>query len=107
MARDFAQVLGEMAYGRTQEELTEKLGELVERVQETNKSGTLTLTIKVGMSGENTVELSDSVKTKLPEFSRPRSLFFVEGEGGLTRQDPRQRSFGLRDVEPHKNAQEA
>lgn len=94
MPRPFIDILEEMSGGRTHDQLTERFGELVERVQETGASGSLTLTIKVTATGDNSAEVTDTIRTKLPEFPRPKSMFFIDGTD-LTRRDPRQAAMNF------------
>lgn len=94
MPRPFIDIIGEMSGGRTHEQLTQRMGDLVERVSQTGASGTITLTIKVSATGDNSVEVNDTIKTKLPEFPRPKSMFFVDGTD-LTRKDPRQAAMSF------------
>jgi hypothetical protein len=56
--------------------------------------------IKPGTKGHSdTVIITDTVATKLPKPDRDESLFFVDGSGNLTRQNPTQPSLPLRPVE--------
>ena len=64
--------------------------DVVQRVQDTAKAGSLTLTIHVGFDGQGRLVVKDEVKTKLPEFSRPESRFFIDKHGNPTRRDPNQ-----------------
>lgn len=101
--RPFADFLREQSRGTTHEELSQALHDLVARVQDTGKKGSLTLTIGVerlkGGRSDNALIVSDSISLKLPEHDRDTSLFFVSADGNLSRDDPRQLAFeSLRDV---------
>ena len=100
--RPFADALIEMQGGRTHTELSESLHELIARVRDTGKKGTITLTITVAPvknASENTLTVSDLVTTKLPAHDRRVSLFFADADGNLSRRDPNQLEFsGLREV---------
>ena len=101
--RPFADFLREQSHGTTHDELSVALHDLVARVQDTGKKGSLTLTIGVerlkGGRSDNAVIVSDSISLKLPEHDRDTSLFFTTADGNLSRDDPRQLSFeSLRDV---------
>lgn len=93
--QSFAAFLAQHQRGRTDRELSEKLRELVEAVEETGKGGsiTYTLTIKPQAQTEHTVLVTDEVKTKLPQLDRPASIFFADEAYRLVRNDPRQLSF--------------
>lgn len=88
--RPFDQVLRELSEGATNSELSEALWDLVQRVQDTGKAGALTLTLAVGFDGYGRVQIKDEVKTKLPEFNRPTTAFFVDSTGNPSRRDPNQ-----------------
>lgn len=100
--RPFADALREMQAGRTHTELSEQLHELIARVRDTGKKGSLTLTITVAPvknASENTLTVSDVVTAKLPAHDRRVSLFYADADGNLTRRDPNQLEFeSLREV---------
>ncbi len=102
IVRPFADWLREQSGGKSHDELSEALLDLVDRVKDTGKTGYLSYTIKVGpMKGDKDVlVLSDEIKLKLPEHDRKASLFYTDRTGNLTRTDPNQPQFeGLREVE--------
>ncbi|WP_342640914.1 hypothetical protein [Rhodoligotrophos ferricapiens] len=101
MSRSFSAILAELDHGRVHDELTEKLADLADAVRDTRKAGTVTLTLTVKPNGERSVEITDSIKAKLPEGDKAKSLFFVDEHGNLSRRDPRQMEMPLRDVEAH------
>ena len=88
--RPFTEVLRELGEGSTESELSEALWDLVQRVQDTTKSGSLTLTLAVGFDGYGRLTIKDEVKLKLPEFNRPATSFFVDKTGNASRRDPNQ-----------------
>lgn len=95
----FGNILRTLQKGTTHEELGKALHELVARVNETGKKGTLTLVLTVSQSKEwGRVQIEDKVTTKLPEQDRYASIYFVTDDGNLTRTDPHQLAF---DVGPH------
>lgn len=99
--RPFASWLQEQAGGKSHDELGEALYDLVQRVKDTGKKGTVTYTIEVGpMKGDKDVlVIADAIKLRLPEHDRKASLFYTDKVGNLTRQDPNQLSFeSLREV---------
>lgn len=99
--RPFADFLLEQRRGLLHHELSEGLNELLEAVLEHGKNGslTLTVTVKPAGAGDMTVFVTDDVKVKKPEGDRPASLFFVDDDRNLTRENPRQMSFeSLREV---------
>lgn len=88
--RPFDEVLRELGEGSTLSELSEALWDVIQRVQETAKAGSLTLHLAVGFDGQGRLVVKDEVKTKLPEFSRPETRFFVGQHGNASRRDPNQ-----------------
>ena len=88
--RPFSQVLQELGEGSTLNELSEAFWDMIQRVQETAKAGSLTLTLNVGFDGQGRLVIKDELKTKLPEFSRPETRFFVDKNGNASRRDPNQ-----------------
>lgn len=97
--RPFAAWLREVQNGRTHDEATTKLAEVVEAVAETGKAGKLTLTFTIKpMKGNTDVLLvEDAVVSKAPQHDRKASIFYPDEHGNLTRTDPHQPELeGLR-----------
>lgn len=93
--REFVSWLLEHNKGRTADEMTEKLAELVVAVQETGKPGKLQLTISVSPAKgvDDMVVVSDSVRLNAPVLDRPATMFFASRDGELTRDHPNQQSM--------------
>lgn len=103
--RPFADFLREQSGGHTHDELGEALHDLIAKVRDTGKKGTLTLTVKVGpLKGDTDVlVVEDEIKINLPEHDRKASMFYPDKHGNLSRRDPRQLDFdSLREV-PNPN----
>lgn len=101
--RPFGDWLAEQAKGRTHAELGEGLHDLIARVQDTGKKGTITLTVTVEPMKKDAslLVVSDEIKIKLPEYDRPTGVFYADKNGNLTREDPNQLAFdSLREVPP-------
>lgn len=99
--RPFADFLREQSGGRTHEELTDALAEVVAAVRDTGKKGTLTLTINVTplKNGGGALTVTDTVKKGVPVHDRRASIFYATDSGSLTRDDPQQPTFeGLQEV---------
>lgn len=98
--RPFTDTIRDARMGELHEELSEKLNELVKAVGDTQKQGTLTLTIKLKPIGSNgAIELHDEVKLKKPELPRGSSIFFSTVENNLVRNNQTQPELtGLREV---------
>lgn len=94
--RPFADFLREQAGGRTHDELSVALRDLVSAVTDTGKSGSLTLTITVKPLKESVggaLVVGDKVVVKSPTLDRKASIFFADREHNLVRDDPNQLSF--------------
>lgn len=102
VVRPFADWLREQAGGKSHDELSVALYDLVQRVRDTGKKGSIVYTISVGpMKGDkDVIVIDDQIKLKLPEHDRKASLFYTDKTGNLTRNDPNQLQFeSLREVE--------
>lgn len=96
----FNATVAQLNNGRTQQELSEALNELVQACRDTNKVGEITLKIKVrpdGASGQYFLE--DQMNVNLPKFDRAKTLFFGTPEGNLQRTDPAQHELDVRAVQ--------
>lgn len=101
--RPFISWLREQSSGRTHDELSEGLHDLIARVRDTGKRGTITLVVAVEtLKGDaDVLVVTDEIKLKLPEHDRSASMFYPDKHGNLTRTDPRQLTFDeLREVPP-------
>ena len=103
-AKEFCAFLLEQASGKTHDELTDGLRDLVNKVRDTGKKGSLTLVVNVApMKEDRTVfVVTDEIKLKLPEHDRKASIFWPDKDGSLLRNDPNQRSIfdPPEDIEP-------
>lgn len=90
MAKPFAAFLAEQRQGALLAELTDSLAEVALAATEVGKAGEVTLTVKVRPGRAGTLEITDSVKAKLPEADRPAALWWADDDGTLSDRDPRQ-----------------
>ncbi|MBF0214211.1 MAG: hypothetical protein HQM00_11740 [Magnetococcales bacterium] len=96
----FTGFLADLRSGKTLEELDAAMIDMAEMVSETQKPGTITLTLKFKpMRRGNTMEITDTVKTVLPQYDRGADIFFVTPENHLTRYMPRQQDLPLEAVD--------
>jgi hypothetical protein len=95
--RPFADFLAEQRGGLTHLELGDALNALLEAVTDTGKSGKMTLTISVKPEGQMVI-VKDKIVSTLPEADRDPSLYFVDEDCNLTRDNPAQPRLPLRDV---------
>lgn len=93
---DFLSALGEQSGGKAMIVAGLKLAELIEAVKGTGKKGTLTLSIELRPAekefGGNVVGVMSNIdiKIKKPDLPLAETFFFVDDDGNLTRNDPRQ-----------------
>lgn len=100
-ARPALDLIGDLRRGKTAHDLTEKLHELVAACLDTGKKGELVLKLIVEPDPEidSQMRVRDAITVKTPERTLKPSLFFVDGDGNLTRTDPNQTTFdGMRDA---------
>lgn len=96
--RTFPQVLGDLPGGRTVDELSEALAQLVLAVAATGKKGSITLKLDVAPNADDMVSIDDTITLKLPQRARGRAIFFHDAEGSLLKENPRQGKLALREV---------
>lgn len=106
MARQFADVLGDLAGGQTYEEINARLAEVTQAVIDTRKAGELSIRLRIKPNGESSVIVTDEVRAKVPEPLRGETLFFTTADGSLRRDDPRQAKLPLRRVPDPEPEQE-
>lgn len=94
--RTISDILAELDEGQTAERATALLAEVVQAVMETGKKGRLTISLAVSKQNKMAMLKADIKATK-PEPATEASMFFVDDEGALRRDDPRQQK--LRNVE--------
>lgn len=88
--RDFQDVLTDLDDGRVHEQLTKIWPEVVRAVRETNKPGSLTLTLHAKVERGTMVVVVPKVTTKLPAPGVSPTLFYTDEEGNVHRNDPKQ-----------------
>lgn len=85
-------ILREIRRGRAVDQASRALAEVVKAVDETNKPGsvTITLTVKPEKGGGSQKTIIAAVKLKKPEGDIPEAVFFSDPDGDLHRSDPAQ-----------------
>jgi hypothetical protein len=99
----FTQALGEFREGRSLDELSTALQQVVAAVKVTGRAGSITYTLKIKPASKgagNALALEDNVKVKLPEPERDSGIFFATDNNGLSRENPHQKTLDLRVVKP-------
>lgn len=75
---DFAAFLAVLNKGRSNRDLSEKLQQLVEAIDDTGKQGTLTYKITIKpQKTEGMVVVTDAVTANIPRGERPESVAFI------------------------------
>jgi DnaJ-class molecular chaperone len=95
----FTRTVAQINAGASQDELSRSMAELLTAVRATGKAGSLTYTIEVKPASRGdivTVKLSDTIKLKMPKGERPETIFYINEDGGLQRNDPRQQDMEIR-----------
>jgi len=93
--RPFSDTLRELRRGDVLQELSVELNKVVEAVRRTQKDGSVTLTLKVGLaskSSDNAIMLTDIISSKLPRADSV-SLFYATNDNNLQKNDPNQGSL--------------
>jgi hypothetical protein len=99
--KQFAEFLNVQRRGALHVELTEQLAEVVRAVRAHGRGGSLalTITVKPGAKGTDTLVIGDDVKVKMPQAERPVSIAYADDGGNLHRTDPKQPELPLRKVD--------
>lgn len=110
--KPFAVTIQEIGSGVLAARLAEQLQELTTAVVATGKKGTLTLQLTVApLKPGNVKNLITTAKSvlKAPEddAESPSSVFFVDADGNLTRDDPSQPTLPIRGLESRKDTRSA
>ena len=100
--RPFLDWLREQSQGKTADEMSEGLHTLIDKVRETEKKGSITLKVTVAYDTKiDMLVVADSITISLPEHDRQATIWYLDHDGNLTRNDPRQLTFEtLREVPP-------
>jgi hypothetical protein len=105
---NFADVLGSVEGGVAFNEINEALQDLVVAVQQTGKTGEITVTLKISPNGGHAVSVAAAHKVKEPKPAKAITVFYADGGGNLLRRDPRQPELPLREVaEPERPLKQA
>ena len=101
--RDFASVLVELDKGRVHLEASEGLWDLIQAVEQVKKKGTFTLTLVVAPVNDaegSPLDVRAEVKVSPPRPAPRANVAYVDEQGNLTRNDPRQPEIeGLRVID--------
>lgn len=104
--RPFTGFIQEQRRGALHQELSEALAETVAAVTEFGKKGKIVLTLEISSEGDQMVKIRDGLKVTKPEGEKGASLFYTDGNGFVSRTDPRQTELPLNTVKLSKAAGE-
>jgi hypothetical protein len=98
----FPKSIFEIDNGATVAEFAAALHAVNAAVRDVGKGGEVTLTISVSPASKgnaDVVMVKSKVKAKLPEASRRQTVFYLDEDNQLVRNDPKQQTLPLRIVE--------
>ncbi len=108
MTKAFAVFLQDLRDGRAHAELSSQLADLIAKVKETGKGGSINLKIKIKPASRggdiDKVTISDAISIELPKPERGEDFFWLTDENELTRNHPRQANLELREATTSKPA---
>lgn len=84
--------------GLLAEDANDKLQELVKAVDQTGKSGTLTITLSVRKATAGALAVKGKVTAKVPAEPEMEALLFPTPDGNLLTEDPRQQKLDIRPI---------
>ena len=103
MQGQFIKLVAALAAGRTAEEADKQLAEVVTAVNETNKSGSITLKISIQPAGAKmgtaVVSFESSIESKPPRHPLGLTQFFALESGELSRRHPDQAELKFTEAE--------
>ena len=99
MIRPFAETLNAVRYGELVTELDTEWNALVNKVRDTGKTGSMSITLKLIPGKGIAMEIDDTIKVNAPKPTKGTTLLFPTVEGNLQRTDPNQKSLDLRQVD--------
>ena len=93
--RPITDILRDHRNGKLVAEASERFARVVLAVEETQKEGSITITLKVKPSKgeEGAFTVTPSVGQTIPERDLPNALFFADDDGSLVRESPTQRGM--------------
>lgn len=84
---------------------SDKLQELVKKVNESGKPGKIDLTITVKKQTKNgAMHLTGKVKATMPADEPMETMLFATEEGGLSDENPHQQKLNLKVIEEQKDS---
>lgn len=103
----FAKTLDILGHGVVRDEIDEKLTECLEATQETGKPSSITVKLMIKPNGSGIYKITEDIKASVPKFSREPSVVFTDKSNQLVREDPRQQSLELKQMDKKPDASQA
>ena len=97
MERDFISILADLDEGNVNAQLSDLLAEITRAVMTTSLAGTINLSLKISKQGGMAI-ITPKVSSKKPAPATDATMFYVDDDGHLSRNDTRQ--MELRHVAP-------
>ena len=99
LSNGFALLLANQRDGDCLRDASEKLTELVQKMRERLRPGSITLKITISpANGAKVVTITDEITVKMPKEDKEATLMFTSEDGSLTRKNPDQKELVLREV---------
>ena len=98
----FALMLQQHRQGSALTELGQALRTVMDAALMTGKPGGITLKIAIAPTNSGAVEILEDIKVTMPKARKASTMFFVDKNGNLTRNNPDQLEMSLRAVEGGK-----
>lgn len=100
MARPITETLRAIAGGEFMDEISDQMSQLVIKVDETGKKGSLVIEIDVKLAVRGgAMSVIGKSKLKLPASDPAECLMFATPEGNLVSDNPRQKKLDLKSIE--------
>jgi hypothetical protein len=90
--RPFDEILRAINNGQLNDDLTDEMTEVIAAIRKTGRAGKISVTLSLFPRGSDNsqMEVRPSIKGVAPEMERRISLFYVNSDDGLQRDDPLQ-----------------
>lgn len=102
VAEDFATFVAEFAHGTVNQQLGQKLREVIAACRAHGGKGAVAIKLGVAVKGDM-ASVTFSVKTSKPEPEMPGSIYFTTEDGALATSDPRQLKLPARVIDAPAN----
>lgn len=98
MIRPITDTLRLLEGGAFLDRASEQLAALVKGIEDTGKSGRLTIQLDLKQVSGGAISITPSCSTKVPEVKPDSTLLWATVEGNLSLDNPRQQKLDLRQV---------